>query len=227
MRNTDIGVRRRRRPRRLGVVVASGLLSASGCAELVTERAFAPVATPEAGPDATIEFTAPAAVYVLHVRLSGGASFVRWRSGGREVGVHARPHSTTYWSWGPVLPVIPVFGTSRARELEVDAWASGGDNPIRARLPDFVLRVPGRSDSVAPAAARVPATATATLRGAMGDEAVVTGRGVSVRLIYPLDPDEVETADLSVRFAAEDASWEFARTVRFVRAQTTFVMTIP
>lgn len=210
--------------RRLARAAGAAALSATaGCAHLVTERALAPRAAEDAG--WTVVNEVPASVYIIHVRLAGGASSLRWTGHGRTVGVRSRPLSTTRWSTGPVLPVIPLFASSSRREVEIDVWVSSEVGPLQLRVRDFALRVPGRAEGVVAAAARVPASDVGALHAA--DAVVALGRSGSARLIFPVVPGDVESADLSFRIASEDGAWELERTVHFERTSTTFVMTIP
>jgi hypothetical protein len=214
----------------LAAVVAALVITA-GCAYLVTERALSPQIDADRGDDGVALKEAPWLVYIIHVRLSGDPNAVRWDDGGRTVTVRSLPLTTTSWSWGPVLPILPLFSTtSRPSNLEIDVSVGGEPGPVRARVEDFALRLPDRTEAVRPTGGvRVPANGVSELRALNpnGDTVIELKDVRSMRLSYPVDRTTLEAAELFVRVASADGAWTFERSVRFVRGSTTFVMTVP
>jgi hypothetical protein len=196
----------------------------------MTERALSPQISADLGEDGVAVERVPWSVYIVHLRLAGEPNEVRWTERGRTVSVRSLPLSTTMWSFGPVLPILPRFGTSSSpQDLQIDVSVRGAPGGTRARLAEFTLALPDRREPLRPSGVRVPASADSPLRGLDGDgEAVVDLDGTgSMRLSYPVDRASVDAAQLTVRFAGEDGTWTFRRCARFLRGGTTFVMMIP
>jgi hypothetical protein len=217
-------------PRSVRVAASAVILSTAGCAYLVTERALSPQFDAGRGEDGVAAREAPWTVYILYVKLSGDPNEARWEDGGRSIRVRSLPLSTTLWSFGPLLPILPRFRTnSEPADLEIDVSVSGARDRVVARPADFALSLPDHGEPLRPSGVRVPASAVGTLRDLTAEEDAVVelSRSTSMRLVYPVDRSTLDASELAVRLAADDGSWTFERSVRFVRGGATFVMTVP